>query len=63
MASVLDQVEPEQIWCYVRAAVAAVEAFVLFIVGSVALCTARRCNDPSRVAFVWLKGVFAFEIV
>ena len=57
------QIEAEQRWCYARAGVAGGTAFVLFIIGCVALCSARRRRDPSRVAITWLKVVFPFAVM
>lgn len=57
-----DHIEAEQTWCYVHAGVAGVTAFVLFVFGLVSLCAVRRRQDPGRVAFTWLKFIFAFEI-
>lgn len=55
-------IEAEQVWCYVHAGVSGATAFVLFCFGAAALCTVRRRKDPARLAFLWLKLVFAFEV-
>jgi len=52
-----------ELWTIVHAFFGAVAAFVIFVIFLVGLGLARQRKDPARVAFLWLKLVFAFEIM